>query len=89
MGIKHWFENTMRGRTDGAYSCELVDTTSDAILAVPSRGLEVEVDGLIEVLFEDDTVPVIRPIKAGEIRPFNVKQIIAAGTDAAEVAVYR
>ena len=50
----------------------------------------LDADGVIEVEFVDQPgVAVERPIKAGEIRPFNVSKIIAAGTDADEVAVYR
>ena len=90
MALTDWLKIARRGRTDGAYSCDIVNTTADATLAVPSRGLEVDADGVIEVEFVDQPgVAVTRPMKAGEIRPFNVSKIIAAGTDASEVAVYR
>mgnify|MGYP000265310350 CR=1 FL=1 len=91
MALSDWFKPYMRSRTDGAYSCELIDMTGgDVTLSGPSRGLEVDADGVIEVEFVDQPgVAVERPIKAGEIRPFNVSKIIAAGTDADEVAVYR
>lgn len=82
--------NQGRGNTDGAYSCEAIDMTGgDVLLETWSVALEVDAAGSVEMVFADDTVAVTRPFETGIERPFQVKELKAAGTDADTVYVYR
>ena len=67
-----------------------VDVTStNQPVSPPSRGLMIESDGPVELVWAESGRTQILPLKGGVVYPFKVKQINAAGTTATTVYVYR